>query len=343
MSPLFRVKLKTTSPWRTPWQADTLAGALLATCARVFGADTLRSRLIDPMLADQPSFVLSDALPWDLLPFPIHLRLADWPKDTNLKAIKRARWLLPEHFQLARSGHRPAATDLLSDDQVFLDHTRQHNTLSRITDTSSASFDDESSSIGLYQKPEILLRSKERANALGELKPDPVLNGTDYLSLYFRLLDRSAADLLLDLLHQLSLSGFGADTSTGRGQFDLPDDPQPMPHLDQPPPNADGVVSLSTFQPGPADPTNGYWDAFPKFGKVGPDLGLADVRKNTLILFRPGACFRTDPKTLSLGHAVPMRKLLPVESSSALDTRNISIIHPAFAVTIPAALPEAEK
>jgi CRISPR/Cas system CSM-associated protein Csm4 (group 5 of RAMP superfamily) len=320
---LYRLKIKPTSPWRTPWQADTLTGALLATCARVHGSDTLRTRLIDPMLAGHPPFVLSDALPGDLLPFPIHLRLADWFDAPNLKAIKRARWLAPDHFQLARTGHRPAANDLLSDDQVFLDQTRQHNTLSRVTD---ASFSHDEGG-GIYQRPESLLHSQHAA---------------DFLSLYFRLPDPSAADLLLDLLYQLSLTGFGADVSTGRGQFDLPDDPQPMPVLDEPPPDANGVISLSTFQPGPTDPTDGYWDAFPKFGKLGPDFGLtnADVRKNTIILFRPGGCFRIDASKPFLGRAIPMQELLSQSTTDQLIARNVHVIHPVLGLTIPIYLPK---
>ncbi|MGH7214061.1 MAG: hypothetical protein ACREIT_04800, partial [Tepidisphaeraceae bacterium] len=104
MTPLHRLTILPRSPWRTPWQADTLSGALLATCARVHGAKTLRETLIDSMLAGEPPFVLSDALPGDLLPLPIHFRLHRYPDATNLKAVKRGRWLEPEHFGLARAG-----------------------------------------------------------------------------------------------------------------------------------------------------------------------------------------------------------------------------------------------
>lgn len=321
MSPLHRLNLIPRSPWRTPWQADTLTGALLATSARVHGPAILRQRLIDPMLAGEPPFVLSDALPGDLLPLPIHFRLHRFPDGTDLKAVKRARWLAPDDFTRARAGTAPPVSALIDDDTVFKDETRHHNTLSRLTDTSShEDEEDEPSAIGLYQKSDTLLR------------PD---GDREHLTLYFRFTDPRAADLLLDLLHELSLTGFGADTSTGRGQFDLPDDPLPQPHLDTPPPAANGVACLSTFQPGPNDPTDGYWDAFPKFGKLGPDLGVDDVRKNTLILFRPGAVFRTDPVTLFLGHAIDTKTLFSREAADALLARNARVIHPAFGLTVP--------
>src|SRR5438552_1715645 len=83
------------------------------------------------------------------------------------------------------------------------------DTLSRLTDTSSREEDDEMSAIGLYQKNDTLLIPTTERN---------------HLTLFFRFTDSDSADLLLDLLHELSLTGFGADISTGRGQFDLPDD-----------------------------------------------------------------------------------------------------------------------
>lgn len=333
MTTLYRLKLKPRSPWRTPWQADTLTGLLLATCARTHGPDVLRRRLIDPMLAGKPPFVLSDALPGDLLPFPIHLRLAPWPPDTDLKALKRGRWLAPEHFQAARAGRCPPLDSLLPDSAVFLDHTRQHNTLSRDTDTTCAAEQSGSSGGGIYQRPETLLLDRSG-------------NARDYLSLYLRPLgpdQQAGADLLLDLLHELSLTGFGADTATGRGQFDIPDDPEPMPELDVLPDTsgaANAVISLSTFQPALDDPTDGYWESFPKFGKLGPELAslAGDHRKNTLILFKPGACFRTDPTCPYIGHAVPMQRLLPAHAAEALAKLDIHLIHPAFALTVPASL-----
>lgn len=332
MSPLYRLTIAPRSPWRTPWQADTITGLLLATAARTLGPDVLRSRLIDPMLAGEPPFVLSDAMPGDLLPFPVYFRLADWSDAPSPKFVKRARWLASDAFNLARAGRRPPVDVLLSDADVFLDETRRHNTLSRFDDASFSS--DEGG--GIYQRPETLLLQRKRDEKTGDLLPNPALDGAPHLSLYFRLLDRTAGDLLLDLLHQLSLTGFGADTSTGRGQFDLPDDPVPASELDAPPTSANAVLSLSTFHPGPADPTDGCWDAFPKFGKLGPDLGLADVRKNTLILLRPGACFLTDAARPFLGRAISMHELLPAPSAQTLTARGIAVIHPAFGLTVPA-------
>lgn len=322
---LHRVKLRPRSPWRTPWQADTLTGMLMAVCARVHGADVLRDLIIEPMLEGKPPFVLSDACPGDLLPMPVWLRLADWPEEADRKRLKRARWLQPDDFQRARRGETPAASALIADEQVFLEHTRQHNTLDRLSDTTG----DAESGLGIFNRPETLLRPTKS-----------VTNGADYLSVYMRILEPGAEDLLLEFFGDLALTGFGADTATGRGQFDILGNPEAVPELDQAIENANSVVAFSTFQPGTDDPVNGLWDAFPKFAKLGPDLGVSNVRKNTLILFRPGACFHTpsNSQPAFLGRAVPMTQLLPPATAGALVERDVTVAHPAFALTVPAVL-----
>ena len=317
---LFRFQLRPSSPWRTPWQADTLLGALCSTCARTHGPDFLRRRLIDPMLAGEPPFVLSDAFPGRFLPLPAVLRLAPPPPGTNHKAFKQARWISADIFHAVRGGRAAAPEHCLADADFFADEPRRHNTLSRANDAPSAEG-------GLFSRPDSML---------GQTAP---ANGADSLSIYARCQADDALDLLLDLFGELSLTGFGADIATGRGQFAIIEAPAPVVDFDTLLPGANAVVCLSTFQPASADPTDGCWEAFPKFGKVGPDLGLPDVRKRTLIMFRPGACFKTDaPQRPFLGRALPMDLILPPEIAATLRGRSIEIVHPAFGLTIPAKL-----
>lgn len=318
---LFRIQLRPLSPWRTPWQADTLLGALCATAARVRGADVLRDRLIAPMLAGQPPFVLSDALPADLLPVPAAVRCVDPPAGADRKAVKRGRWLTRADFLALREGHlglRVPWDRLLADADVLGHDLTRHNTLARDSDASLEAG-------GLFARVDTHVHAKRGSQPA--------------LTLYFRAADDSAAGLLLDLLHELSLVGFGADTATGRGHFEISGDPVPDVDLDEPPEGANGVVVLSTFQPAPGNPADGFWDIFPKFGMVGPDLGLHDVRKHTLIMFRPGSSFRTEPATPFLGRALPMDDVLPAPTASSLRNRGVEIIHPAFGLAVPIGLP----
>ena len=306
------IKIRPRSPWRTPWQADTLVGALCTTCARCFGIDVLREKLIDPMRAGTPPFVLSDAFPGDLLPIPHALRLLELPQGADAKAVKRAKWIAVDDFRKACLGEAPPIDAYLPDPVHY--EVSRHNSLSR---DSGGSLEDG----GLFARPDTMLAQ-----------------GADALTVYFRAVDKSSTELLLDLLHELSLTGFGADIATGRGQFDIEGDPVGVKKIDEPIKGANAVIVLSTFQPCATDPTIGCWETFPKFGKIGPGLGLTDVRKNTMLLLRPGACFASTTVRSFVGHAISMDRMLSRESFEDLRSRDIEIIHPAFGLTVPARL-----
>jgi CRISPR-associated protein Csm4 len=329
---LYRLKLRPRSAWRTPWQADTLAGLLCVVCARVHGPDFLGTRIVEPMLASQPPFVLSDACPGDLLPVPRLINLHKWSGD-HYKKIKRARWVTRDVFDQLRRGEQRDLAGLLpsfhSHKDVFLTDVTRHTTISRLTDTTG----EAESGLGLFSLEDIYLRTHGAPIAV-----NASLDGTEYLSLYFRAATTEDHGLLIELLKALTETGFGADVGTGRGQFAILGDSEPVPDLDSFPEDANGVICLSTFQPGPKDPTNGLWSAFPKFGKLGPDLGLSDVRKRTLIMLRPGACFRVSPPRPWLGRAVPMNQLLPEDRATDLQARGAYITHPAFGLAVPAVL-----
>ena len=87
-------------------------------------------------------------------------------------------------------------------------------------------------------------------------------------------------------VEELASWGFGADRSAGKGQFRLNSALEPVPNLDKIS-GANGSVVLSTFQPTSGDPTDGAWELFTKYGKLGPDYGLENVFKRLLILLRP--------------------------------------------------------
>ncbi|MBX6364784.1 MAG: hypothetical protein IRZ00_13020 [Gemmatimonadetes bacterium] len=323
MNRLYRIRIRPRGPWRTPWQADTLAGLLCWMCARTEGGDVLRARITEPMLEGAPPFVLSDAFPGDLLPMPLAVRQAEWaPADRKL--VKRARWLRPAAFERARRGEALGTADLVLESPIAEhDHTR--NTLGRLNDTTGESG-------SLFTLAEA--RLDPRAAAMG---------GADWLSVYVRV-QADAADLLLGLFEELAGVGFGADAAVGKGAFDFPDgapDLEPVDFPADPQPEAASVIVLSTFQPARSDPVRGIWEAFTKCGVLGPSLGLDEkqVRKRPLLLVRPGACFQAPAGAPGfLGRAVPMDELLPPDPSARLRARGIEVVHPAFGLTVPASL-----
>src|SRR5438270_6952445 len=287
MMKLYRVKLQPRSPWMTPWHADTLAGYLCWTYARTAGEDALLRDIMTPALAGEPLFVLSDASPGDLLPVPTVLHLRDWAASER-KDVRRARWLQPDSFRRAQTRRHLKASELLLDD-VFYSYAHVRNTLDRLTDTTGEAG-------SLFSLGETVFNEESR-----------LLGAADYLSVYARVADRFE-DTLLELFRQAASVGFGADVSVGKGHFDLASDLEAVDWLDDLGKEPNGFISLSTFQPGNDDPTEGLWDAFTTFGKTAPDLGLDNVFKRPLIMLRAGACFRGERREF-VGRAVPMDEL----------------------------------
>ncbi len=312
MNRLFRLQLQPLSSWRTLWQADTIAGMLCWMCARTEGEKVLRESILEPAQNGNPPFVLSDAFPAGLLPVPrmIFRQKFDEKKDA-IKKVKRGKWVDLERFNSIRAGN-PVSPDNLEEDP-YTNSSRHHNTIGR-----SQALDEG----GLFTLKDISLPSKTNDDE------------DNRLDIYLRI-QPGMEDFLLGLFYELSLIGFGADSATGRGQFKLKSIPIEEVDLNAEPPNADGIIVLSTFQPSKTDSAEGYWDAFAKFGKIGPDFGLENhqVKKNTLIMLRPGACLRCDPITRFTGRLILPEELLP----KSLQEYGISQY--AFGLAIPACVP----
>lgn len=311
---LLHFKLRPLSAWRTPWQADTLTGLLCWAAARLGERDLLEDGITVPALRGEPPFVLSDAFPGDLLPIPAVLRLRNWPEDQR-KAIKRARWLSRDSFLAVRHGApslQPA--DLLPDGYVFFHHNRLRNTLDRSTQGTPGRG-------GLWPCWETRLAATQ-----------------NFLSVYARVSDPFAFHLKR-LFSELSNFGFGADSSAGLGQFELVGEPQDADWLDTPPELASGCLTLSSFQPAQHDPTEGLWEAFVKYGKLGPDFGLENVFKRPLFMLRPGACFVDSSARPFLGRAIPMDQLLPAETTAEVRTQGRRVVQFAYGIAVPYPMP----
>ena len=311
---LYRFRLIPESPWRTPWQSDTLAGLLCWMCARTEGDSVLRQQIIEPALAGRPPFVLSDAFPGDWLRVPTAVRLLDSPPEQR-KTVKRAKWLSQKSFGRLQRGELPTLSDLLHDSGIR-EYTQLRNSIGRSLNTTT-------DGVGLFPTQESVL--------------DKDVN---CLTIYARV-EAGFVEPFWRLVQELALWGFGSDRSAGKGQFRLDSQLEPANELDAPA-DADGCVVLSTFQPAAGDPTDGAWEAFTKYGKLGPDFGLENVFKRPMIVFRPGACFRGQVARGWMGRAVPMHELLAQDVVRHLNGRGASVVHWAFGLCVPLNWPQGE-
>ena len=311
---LYRFRLIPESPWRTPWQSDTLAGLLCWMCARTEGETVLRQQVIEPALAGRPPFVLSDAFPGDWLRVPAALRLLDSPVEQR-KTVKRAKWLSQKSFGRLQRGELPRMSDLIQDSGIR-EYTQLRNTIGRSSNTTIDGG-------GLFPSQESVLDSQH-----------------NYLTIYARV-ESGFLDMFWHLVQELARWGFGSDRSAGKGQFRLGSKLELATEIDGPA-DADGSVVLSTFQPSAGDPTDGAWETFTKYGKLGPDFGLENVFKRPMIVFRPGASFRGLAARGWMGRAIPMHELLAEDVVGLLNGRGASVVLWAFGLCVPLKWPRGE-
>jgi len=160
------------------------------------------------------------------------------------------------------------------------------------------------------------------------------LTGFESLAIYARVADGRLA-WAASLFARLAENGFGADTAVGAGEVEVDGPPEVISDLESPEATG-GWVSLSTFQPATADPTEGSWRSFVKYGKLGPDFALASVFKRPQWMLRAGACFRaTGERRDWYGRWIGAQDLLPDKLRKETEAAGLRVGQPAYAVALP--------
>ena len=307
MEALARLQLKPLGVWTTPWQADSLLGALACSWARSRGPDALRRDFLDPWLAGEPPFVVSDAFPGDSLPAPAAVPLWwDWPADRR-KEVRKHRWLTVADFHRVQRGEQPALERV---SVSIRSHVRLRNAVSRVTDAAGGGGE-------LFEVPYSDLNEPGQG-----------------LSIYVRA-TRRGIDVMMEALELLGRTGYGADASVGHGSFELQGEPRSSSALDDVP-GADGFISLSTWQPAPTDPVDGLWRAFIKYGKLAPEFHPTAVFKRPQVMLEAGACFRSGGPPLPFyGGAIGPDRLLASADRESLARLDVHPTQAAFGLAVP--------
>lgn len=270
---IYKSTLTLHSSSASPWQADTVFGHLCWFIVRHQGASELQKFLARYMVRrgdGDPPVLLSDGFPADYLPRPVLLgegpptSLSKGERIDFQRAAKKARhadWLTLDEFNKARRGE--TVTPSLTEEQVEkVIHSRPttKNWINRMTDTAGDPYD----------MSEIVLPR---------------------ITIYWRIED-SSLSLVRDFLADLKETGYGKRKSIGYGQIDSF---TPLEEFSgfAGVPDANGFVTLSRFVPAPDDPTDGFWKAVVKYGKLGEELAASDNPfKRPLVQLARGSCFR---------------------------------------------------
>lgn len=256
----YRLRLRPTSPWATPWHADSLFGALAWRCVEAYGEEVL-GKWIAGFRAGAPPFLLSDALPGDWFPAPLGPAY-----QTRLGGkAKPPVWVNATDFGLMLQNLTYRAPASLSGGEKSVHADRRHASLGRGTDRTDAG--------GTLFEVEQQILSEDSGG---------------YFSLYLRAEAPATLDALVRLL---SVTGFGRKSSTGLGAFEVEDEAKGCEWLDGYE-GATGFVSLSHFVPRDSDPTRGAWRTHVSYPKY-HGSAVKHPFKGRLVQLTPGSCFYT--------------------------------------------------
>jgi len=262
-----RFRLRPLAPWGTPWQADSLFGALCWELARAADEAAL-TRLLQQFRQGNPPFVLSDAFPGDLLPRPLCAALPPDEPDTRL--------LTRQQFIAARHGEHL---------QGELPRQQWQRSIHRVRAAMRPEGHPDGAEPELFETEEFFW-------------DEHIPEAERFLSLYVRA-DEEWLPRLAVLLRALGRSGFGKGRSLGCGSFELLP-PQTDAHLGaepvdwlEPLPFENAFVSLGHFVPDDSDPADGVWDVLVKYPRLGSVRGSsATPYKGRVVMLTPGSCFR---------------------------------------------------
>lgn len=273
---IYQTTLKLRSFSATPWQADTIFGHLCWFIARRDGAEALSLFLNRYKLSrgdGDPPILLSDGFPAGHLPRPVIIGEwpgADLPKSERVEAQRSVKkryqspWLTLPQFNQWRRGEfiKPPEPGAISQEPIHF-HSTTRNWVNRLTDMAGDPFD----------VSEIILPG---------------------VTIYWRIEDGSVP-LVEDFLADLKKGGYGKRKSIGYGQVESFTRPEEFTGFNGVE-GANGFVTLSRFVPALDDPTDGFWNAVVKYGRLGEEFATDHrVFKKPLVQLECGSWF-CDPE-----------------------------------------------
>lgn len=276
---VYRYKIKPHSAFMTPMRSDTLYGQLLCAAAELDGTGGVE-KLIRQFADKQPPFILSSAFPAGKLPVPV------------LPGIKRSMFK-----KLAQEN----MFDKLSEHKKF-----RKNTYMTVTDWIDVA--GQLSSLKLFQQystPQSVVANSKSSRTMHnsiDRNTNRVVEGGLYseeahyfdqgfiYDLYVKTADCKNFERLFN---HVATTGFGADASTGKGQFSFEIDPTFDDSMFNHQGNAE--MSLSVCAASETDQFSGTWNLFTKLGKVWNGFGETNPFKKPFIAFAEGSVFTKMP------------------------------------------------
>lgn len=312
MSKILSLTLKPKSGWVTPLQADTIFGHLCWKIKQEEGKDKLEGFLGE--MAEKPFFVISNVFPQEYIPRPRLEEEFKKEKDGNKEEMakefdsikdfqKNIKWIKIEELKnFSESAFNDAVRDKIMADvkkekipQSFSRDREIKTTISRFTSTT---LEEQ----GPYSLPYYYLSEKKQGE--GEKAGGKQQDKENALWLLMKVFDEDKISeyKIKKYLELVFKEGYGKRKSIGKGVFEIikndkgEEDWQniKIPENQNQPKY---LLLLSNFVPNKDDPTNGLYEIFVKYGKLGEEKSIAgsgNFYKKPLIMLKEGATFKID-------------------------------------------------
>lgn len=292
MRQTIRLRLSFSSMLGSELHSDSIFGQFCWTWRDIHGDDSLTALLAQ--FPNRPPVVFSDGFPAGHLPKP-ELGPIEW--SDSYKDFRKKKFVTTADFtSLAPKGrYSDWLRAALAVDSERTAVRRLSNTVSRLTGTVVAG------SLYSFQTFHSRILGKE------VLSLDQTAKYPEY-DVYASIDAEISVEKVIEVVRIMGILGFGKDKNTGNGSFELSSN-EVLPAMG----NIRGnlVMSLSSCLPcEQLDLIRG--EVFTKFPKHGHHLAMQGRHlKNPVVLFRPGAIFRTAAPREVYGRTVSLDPNLP--------------------------------
>jgi len=294
---LYLLKIKIKSPFVTPLHSDTLYGHFCWGYRYSYGEEKLETFL--EQQKENISLIFSNGFFENYLPTPVlnpfkpakiekfkqilssKLGLSEFETLSYMKKLKGIFTVHKDLFFKYVNNFNELKLYLEDDfrkelkneeDEFCKTEIVSHNTINRITGTVVKEG-------GFFQKEERFY------------KPDTIMD------IYVKA-DETIYTELNEVLKYIEYTGYGADKSTGKGNFEIYSfDEYEFPMQE----NFNAVMTLSNTVPSVNDPVDATYNLITKYGKV---VQNKNPFKKPVLMFTPGSVFRTKNRVNYLGHLV---------------------------------------
>jgi CRISPR-associated protein Csm4 len=246
---LYKTTILPESNFATTLRGDTLFGQMCWSIKYAFGEERLKELL--ETYEKKPFLVVSDGFVSGYLPKPKMPSILLGEDSEDKKVNRKKIWLTLEQLQSGKFSDAKTDKKVENDDKDIM---TMHNSINYKSFTTS---DD--GSFAPYGEKEFSLGKKD---------------------IYFLIDDSQfSLDELKKTFEQLSLGGYGKDTTVGKGRFTFGDLEEIK--IDN---SSKTFMSISPFSPQGIECKEIYYEPFTRFGKFGGDRAFKNAFKKPILM-----------------------------------------------------------